>query len=93
MARAIAELERDIRALSAEDKRKLLDVLMTELEEPGQEIAELVREFAAAVERTDRKLKATIDRIDGLDEELERAARETRVRVLASGERWPFPLA
>lgn len=93
MARAIADLERDILALSNEDKEKLLNVLMTELGAPDREIEELVRAFVAAVDRADRSLKATIDRIDGLDEALERGARETRARVLASGERWPFALA
>jgi len=93
MARAIADLERDVRALSTEDKQKLLDFLMTELDEPGQEIQDLARQFVAAVERTDRSVKATIDRIDGLDEELERAAGEIRTSVIASDERWPFPIA
>ena len=92
IARAIADLERDIRALSVEDRRELLDRLIDELEPPDEEIESLVREFVAAVERADRSLKATIDRIDRLDEDLERAARETRARVIASGERWPFPL-
>ena len=92
MARAIADLERDIRALSVEDRRELLDRLIDELDAPDEEIASLVREFVAAVERSDRSLTAALERLNRFDEDIERAARETRARVIASGERWPFPL-
>jgi hypothetical protein len=93
MGRAIADLERDILALSSEDKRELLDVLIAELDGPDAELADLARQFVAAVERTDRSLQATINRLEGLDAELERAADEVRERVRASAEGWPFPPA
>jgi hypothetical protein len=35
MARAIADIERDIRALSADEKRELLRALITELDTPS----------------------------------------------------------
>jgi hypothetical protein len=90
MARAIADLERDILALSVEDKRELLDRLIEELDVPDEEVVSLARKFVAAVERADRSLQATISRFDGLDEELARAADDVRRRVRSSGERWPF---
>lgn len=90
MARAIADLERDILALSPEDKRELLDVLIADLDGPNEETVQLARTFIAAVERADRSLQTTLDRLAGLDAELERAADQERARVLASAERWPF---
>jgi hypothetical protein len=92
MARAIADLERDIRALSPEDQRELLDVLIAELDAPDEETVQLAREFVGAVERADRSLKATLDRLEGFDAELERAADRVRASVRASSQRWPFPL-
>ena len=92
MARAIADLERDIRALSREDQRQLLEVLIAALDAPDEETVQLARDFVAAVERADRSLKATLDRLDGLDAELERAAAQMRASVRVSSQRWPFPL-
>jgi len=92
MARAIADLERDIRALSPEDQRELLDVLITELDAPDEEAMQLVRDFVAAVERAARSLQVTLDRLGGFDAELERAADQERARVRLSSERWPFRL-
>ena len=93
MARAIAELERDIRALSTEDKHALLGVLIAELDTPDNEVVDLMRTFISAVERSDQTLRATLEKLRGLDEEMERAAAEVRKRVRASGEPWPFALA
>jgi len=50
MARAIAEIERDIRALSPDEKRELLRVLITELDAPPDPNVEKER-FADEVER------------------------------------------
>jgi hypothetical protein len=90
MARAVADLERDILALSNEDKQALLQVLIAELEAPGEEVADLARRFVEVTERTGRSLQATIDRLDGFDEEIERAGNQVRERVRAGAERWPF---
>jgi hypothetical protein len=92
MARAIVDLQRDIRALSAEEKQELLRVLITELDEPSEEVTALARDFVEVVERTSRSLDATINRLDRFDEELERARNEVRQQVRHSAERWPFPL-
>jgi hypothetical protein len=93
MARAVADLERDILALSAEDKQALLQVLIAELDAPGEDVADLARSFVELAERTGRSLQATLKRLDGFDEELERAGNQVRERVRASAERWPFARA
>lgn len=93
MARAIADLEKDILALSPEGKRELLRVLIAELDAPDEEVVELARHFVAAVERTDRSLQATIGRLDAFDAELARAADQVRESVGASAERWPYARA
>lgn len=92
MARAIDDLEKDIRALAAKDKAELLDRLLTELAVPTQEVETLARELAAAVARTATSLDSAIARLDRLDADLELGRREVRASVLRSGEKWPFPL-
>jgi hypothetical protein len=90
MARAIADLERDILALSADDKRELLRVLTAELD-AGEDVAALASEFSEAVERTSRSIDTTLDRLETFDEDLTRVRKEARESVLRSSERWPFP--
>ena len=90
MARAVAELEKDIRALTAAEKEELLDVLMSELDVPTEELALLAKELISATERAGKALDAAVSRLENLDEELKRGRIEAREAVLRSGEEWPF---
>jgi hypothetical protein len=90
MARAIVDLERDIRALSNSDKEELLNFLISELDSPIEEFASLARELTNAVDRTGKALESAISRLENLDEELRRGRIEVREAVLRSGEQWPF---
>ncbi|HEY5568438.1 MAG TPA: hypothetical protein VIM81_14515 [Gammaproteobacteria bacterium] len=93
MARAIAELERDIRALSATEKEELLGLLISELDVPSEELRSLAGELISAVERADEALKAAVSRVENLDEELRQGRIEVSEAVRRSGERWPFPVS
>ena len=90
MARAIAELERDIRALSAAEKERLLGVLISELDVPADELSSLAKELITATGRAGKALSAAVSRLENLDEELQRSRIEAREAVLRSGEEWPF---
>jgi hypothetical protein len=90
MARALAELESEIRALSKADREKLLDFLMLDTESPPKEVRELVRQFGEKVELTSKSLDSTIAFLAGLDDRLEQGRIKAREEVLQSGERWPF---
>lgn len=90
MARALADLERDIRALSKAEREKLLDFLMFEMEPPPEDLRVLVRELNEAAERTSRSLEHTLAYLEGRDERLERQRIRVREEVLRSKERWPF---
>lgn len=92
MARAIVDLEREIRALSSSDKEELLGFLISELDAPTDELAALARELTCAVERTRKALERAISRLENLDEELLRGRIEVRAAVLRSGEQWPFEI-
>lgn len=91
MARALTDLEREIRALSKADKEKLLDFLMLDTDSPPEEVRDLVRELGEAVERTSKSLESTLAYLDGLDGRLEQGRVKACEEVLRSGERWPFP--
>jgi hypothetical protein len=90
MARAIADLEKDILALSAADKEELLSLLISELDVQAEELESLARELIYAVERTDKALEAAVSRLENLDEELRQGRIEVREAVRRSGEEWPF---
>jgi hypothetical protein len=90
MARAVTELERDIRALSAKEKEELLGLLISELDVPSDALQSLASELIRTVERTDKALEAAISRLENLDEELERGRIEAREAVRRSGQEWPF---
>jgi hypothetical protein len=90
MVRAVAELERDIRALSAKEKEELLGLLISELDVPAEELQSLASELIRKVERTDKTLEAAISRLENLDEELEQGRIEAREAVYRSGQEWPF---
>jgi len=90
MARAVAEIERDILALSAVEKEALLDVLISELEVPGEELGLLARQLIDATERSSTALATALSRLGQFDEEIRRIRTETRAAVLQSGECWPF---
>ena len=92
MARAIDDLEKEIRALPAEDRAELLDRLLTEVAVPAQEVEALARQLTAAVALTSRSLDSAVARLDRLDADLERGRREVRAAVLEAGETWPFAL-
>ena len=92
MVRAVAELERDIRALTAAEKEQLLSILISELDVPADELSSLARELITATERAGKALNAAVSRLENLDEELERSRIEAREAVLRSGEEWPFDL-
>lgn len=91
MARVLADLERDISALSKADKERLLDFLMLDIETPPQQVRVLVRELNVAIERTSQSLDRTLAYLEGLDERVERERMRVREEVLRSHERWPFP--
>jgi hypothetical protein len=91
MARAVADIARDIRALSLDDKSELLFALMAELDAPSsRELELLVKELAESVERTNQALGSAVARLEGLDGEIERGAAEVRERALRAGEAWPL---
>lgn len=92
MARAVAELENEIRALTAAEKVELLDVLLSELDAPTEELGLLAKELIDGAERAGKALGAAVSRLEGLDEELKRGRIEAREAVLRSGEKWPFEL-
>jgi hypothetical protein len=54
MARAIADIEKDIRALSPDEKRELLRVLITELDTPSDPDVE--KAWLEAAQRRHREL-------------------------------------
>ena len=56
-----------------------------------EELAAIAREFLETVERTEQAIDAAIDRLDRLEENLERGRTEVRDQVEADGEEWPFP--
>jgi hypothetical protein len=90
MARAVAELERDIRALSVKEKEELLGLLISELEVPSEELKSLGSELIRTVERADKALESAVSRLENLDEELRRGRIEVREAVRRSGQEWPF---
>ena len=90
MARAIEDIEQEIRKLSQEDKERLYLHLMDELAELPPDAEALVREFAEAMQKMHQALQAAVASFDGLEERLERGRREAREEVLRSGESWPF---
>lgn len=90
MARAIADLQQDIRALSSADKEKLLSLLISELDVPSEELASLGRELTNAVERADKALESAVSRLENLDEELRQGRMEVREAVRRSDQKWPF---
>jgi hypothetical protein len=90
MARAVAELERDIRALSAKEREELLGLLISELDVPSDDLQSLADELTRTVERTDSALEAAISRLENLDEELEQGRIEVRDAVRRSAQQWPF---
>jgi hypothetical protein len=90
MARAVAELERDIRALSFKEKEELLSLLISELDVPSDDLQALADELTRTVERTDKALEAAISRLENLDEELEQGRIEVREAVRRSVQQWPF---
>lgn len=91
MARALADLERDIRDLSQADKERLLDFLVADIESAPAELRRLVRELSLAVDRTSRSLDETLAHLAGRDERLERQRIRVRQEVLSSKDPWPFP--
>ncbi|HEY5569575.1 MAG TPA: hypothetical protein VIM81_20300 [Gammaproteobacteria bacterium] len=92
MARAIADLEKDIRALSAADKEELLGLLVSELNVPSEELESLAKTLIDAVARSDKALQAAVSRLENFDEELRQGRIEVRDAVRRSGERWPIDL-
>jgi hypothetical protein len=90
VARAVAEIERDILALSAAEKETLLNVLISELDVPDQEISLLARQLIEATERSSKALATAVSRLEHFDEEMRRNRIEARAAVLQSGETWPF---
>ena len=56
------------------------------------ELEPLARAFRESMERTNRTLDATLDRLEHLKEAIERDRIEVREAVRRSGEEWPFPL-
>jgi hypothetical protein len=92
MARPIAELEKDIRELDSADRERLLDALISGLEDSDADLETLARDLKTAVEKSTKALDAAIARLDCLDAELEQGRIEVREQVLRSAERWPFRL-
>jgi D-ribose pyranose/furanose isomerase RbsD len=90
MARAVEEIERDILALSAAEKEALLNVLLSELDVPAEEIGTLARQLVGATERSSKALAKAVSRLEQFDEEIRRNRIEARAAVLRSGETWPF---
>ena len=80
----------EILALPRREREKLLEALM-ETTVPA-DIPPLVREFVARTERTTRALESALERLDRLDETIERNRTEVREAVRQSGDVWPFPL-
>jgi hypothetical protein len=80
----------DLLALPEEDRLKLAEALWESLE--VAESGPLVKEFIESVERTNRALDATLERLDHFDETLERNRTEVRAAVRRSAEEWPFTL-
>ena len=90
MARVLADLEKDISALSRADKEKLLDFLIEDVDAPPEDLRELAHELNTAVDRTSRSLERTLAYLEGFGDRLERQRIEVRRAVIESGERWPF---
>ena len=80
----------ELLALPREEREKLLEALM-ETTVPA-DIPPLLREFIARTERTNRALEVALDRLERLEETIERHRAEVRAAVRESGEVWPFPL-
>jgi len=78
----------ELLALPREERERLAEALMAST--VPADIPLLLREFVARTERTNRALDVALDRLERLDEKLERDRAEVREAVLRSGERWPF---
>jgi hypothetical protein len=80
----------ELLALPRRERMKLAETLMEST--VPRDIGPLLRDLAARLERTNRKLDQTVERLSGLDERLERSRASVRDAVIRSGEVWPFPL-
>jgi len=80
----------ELLALPRKERMKLAETLMESTVPP--DIGPLLRDLAARLERTNRKLDQTFERLSGLDERLERSRASVRDAVIRSGQVWPFPL-
>ena len=80
----------ELMALPRDERLKLGETLMESAVPP--DIGPLLRDFASALERTNRALDQAIARLMALDERLARNRAEVREAVLISGEAWPLPL-
>lgn len=92
MARAVADIQKDIRQLSPNDQEELLFRLMEEFDLVLPELESLVAELAVVSEKTLKSLQALVRSHDGLDARLEQVRKAAREEVLRSGETWPFPM-
>jgi hypothetical protein len=80
----------ELLALPLEERMKLAEVLIESTVPP--DIGPLIRDLVAGLERTNRALDATLERLSTFDERLERSRAEVRQAVISSGDVWPFPL-
>ena len=90
MARAVGEIEREILALSTHEKETLLNVLISDLDVPYDEMRLLAIQLNDATERSGRALEAAVARLEQFDEEMRRVRLEAREAVLRSRDVWPF---
>jgi hypothetical protein len=80
----------ELLALPRRERMKLAEALIESTVPP--DIGALLRDLAARLERTNRKLDQTVERLSSLDERLARSRASVRDAVIRSGEIWPFPL-
>lgn len=80
----------ELLALPVDERLRLAEVLVESA--IPHDVALLVRDFVKRMQRTNQEVEEALRRLDCFDRQLERCRVEARAAVLASGERWPFPL-
>ena len=82
----------ELLALPLQERTRLAEALVESV--ARAELEPIVQEFVARADRTNKKLAATISRLEHLDEDLEiRIRAEVREEVLTSGAAWPFAVS
>jgi hypothetical protein len=79
----------ELLALPREERLRLAETLKESV--IPSDIGPLLRDFVTRVERTNRVLEGSLERLSTFDARLERSRAEVREAVIRSGEVWPFP--